>query len=417
MRIFFRGFLVVLLVSLLAGPVFADPSVQEMQKQLQKLMQQVDAQKQQIEALQGKIKEMQPKMAEQAAAAPAAAPTVTSKYKLNIYGKVKFDAIYDTIDMGTDEYIKFIPKAAKTEDKTTFNIRETRLGLAIEGPAYNGWTPRARFETDFYGSDANSRNGALRARLAYVNFSKGDTSITVGQDWNKIASLNPTVLDFAIMGYNGNLWERMPQITVQQKFQGGLEGLVTVYRGRWGDDDDVANATINMPWVGARVGYTGKLIDQEKDAWLALGGAFRTGRANDNDVTPYVAALEVQIPYSYVEFRGEAYMGQGLGFESFHKGGAFNAAGHAILTKGGFAQLGVRPMKDILCTVGYGIDDPKNIDVGDAFYQKSQYSFGNVIYTLMKDINAGIGATYLDTKWETKDEHGWRYQATLTYDF
>jgi hypothetical protein len=137
----------------------------------------------------------------------------------------------------------------------------------------------------------------------------------------------------------------------------------------------------------------------------------------NHDVSPYVAALEVQIPYSFLEFRGEGYIGQGVGFEYFHKGGAFNSEGHAIMTKGGFAQLGAKPMKDLLCTVGYGIDDPKDKDVSGAFYQQSQYTFGNVIYTVTKDINAGIGATYLDTEWDTKTQHGWRYQATLTYDW
>ena len=414
MRMFFRGLVAVLLISLLAGPVYAEPTAKELQNQLERLMRQVDTQKQQIETLQQKINEMKPAMA-----APAAATEVkvNSKYKLNFYGKVKFDAAYDTIDMGTDEFITYIHKNASKQDKTTFTIRETRLGIAIEGPSYNGWTPRGRVETDFYGSDGGSRNGALRARLAYVDLSKDGTSIRVGQDWNKIASLNPTTLDFAIMGYNGNLWERNPQITVQQKFEGGLEGLITVYRGRWSDDDSDVNTTINMPWVGARVGYSGKLIDPDKNAWIALGGAFRNGRALDNDVTPYLTALEVQIPVSYVEFRGEAYMGQGLGYEVFHKGGGFNSNGHAILTKGGFAQLSARPVKDILCTLGYGIDDPKDIDVDDSFYQQSQYTFGNIIYTVVKDVDAGIGATYVDTKWKTQDEHGWRYQASLIYNF
>lgn len=416
MKMFFRGFLVVLLVSFLTGSVYAEPTAKELQTQLEKLMKQVDAQKQQIEALQNKIKDVQPKAA--APAAAAAEVKTSSKYKLDFYGKIKFDAIYDTIDMGTDEFIRYIPKAAKTEDKTTFNIRETRVGIAIEGPSYEGWTPRGRFETDFYGSDGDSRNGALRTRLAYIDFAKGGTSVRIGQDWNKIASLNPTVLDFAIMGFNGNLWERMPQITVQQKFDGGIEGLITVYRARWKDDDDAGVDTqINMPWIGARVGYNGKLLDAEKNAWVALGAAFRSGEANDNDVTPYVTALEVQIPYSYIEFRGEAYMGQGIGFDYFHKGGAYNSNGNAILTKGGFAQLSAKPMKDLLCTIGYGIDDPKDSDVDGAFYQQSQYTFGNVIYTVMKDINAGIGATYVDTEWDTKNQHGWRYQATLTYDW
>jgi len=75
-------------------------------------------------------------------------------------------------------------------------------------------------------------------------------------------------------------------------------------------------------------------------------------------------------------------------------------------------------MKDILCTVGYGIDDPKDIDVdGTSFFQQSQYTFGNIIYTVVKDVDAGIGATYVDTEYKTNSEHGWRYQATLTYNW
>ncbi|MEW6584520.1 MAG: hypothetical protein AB1442_02795 [Nitrospirota bacterium] len=57
-----------------------------------------------------------------------------------IYGKLKFDAIYDTNNLGTDEFIKFVPRTANGEDKSTFNVRDTRLGVAIEGPALNGWT-------------------------------------------------------------------------------------------------------------------------------------------------------------------------------------------------------------------------------------------------------------------------------------
>ncbi|HMK48913.1 MAG TPA: hypothetical protein VK435_02580, partial [Thermodesulfovibrionales bacterium] len=243
MRVFFRVFLVVVLVTFLAGSVYADPSAKDLQGQLERLMKQMDDQKKQIETLQNKINEMA-KQAPQAAAAAPAEVKVNSKYKLNIYGKVKFDAVYDTNNMGTDEFIKFLPKTADGKDKATFNVRDTRLGIAVEGPSVYGWTPRGRFESDFYGNALDSSsNGALRIRLAYVDFSKGDTAIRVGQDWTPIASLNPNTLDFAIMGYNGNLWNRTPQITVTQKLSSGFEGLISAYRYRWSDDNDKFGST------------------------------------------------------------------------------------------------------------------------------------------------------------------------------
>jgi len=424
MKVFFRGFLVVILVAFLAGSVYAEPTVKDLQGQLEKLMKQVDDQKKQIETMQNKIGDMQTKQAPQAATATAAAETkVNSKYKINIYGKLKFDAIYDTNDMGKDEFITFLPKAANGKDKATFNVRDTRLGIAIEGPSYNGWSTKGRFETDFYGNAADSSsNGALRIRLAYLDFAKGDTSVRVGQDWTPIASLNPNTLDFAIAGYNGNLWNRVPQITVQQKFGGGLEGLLSIYRYRWSDDNDKFGSTdittqIQMPWVGAKVGYSGLLLDPERKAWLALGGAVRKGEVKDNDVTPYLLALELQVPFNMFELKGEAYMGQGLGGEYFHKGGSFNTEGHAIMTSGGWAQLNVKPMKDLDLNVGYGIDNPKDSDVAGSFYRQSEYTYGNVIYQIMKDVSAGIEGTYVDTKWDTINQHGWRYTTSLMYNW
>ena len=154
MKVLFRGFLVVVLVTFLAGSVYAEPSAKDLQGQLDRLMKQMDDQKKQIETLRNKINEMQTSQAPQAAAAAPAEVKVNSKYKLNIYGKVKFDAVYDTNNMGTDEFIKFIPRTADGKDKATFNVRDTRLGIAIEGPSVYGWTPRGRFESDFYGNAA-----------------------------------------------------------------------------------------------------------------------------------------------------------------------------------------------------------------------------------------------------------------------
>ena len=55
MKVFFRGLLVVILVAFLAGSVYAEPTVKDLQGQLEKLMKQVDDQKKQIETLQNKI--------------------------------------------------------------------------------------------------------------------------------------------------------------------------------------------------------------------------------------------------------------------------------------------------------------------------------------------------------------------------
>jgi hypothetical protein len=422
-----RGFLCVGLIAFLVGPAFGETSSKDLEVQLEKLMNQVKdmdaamkAQKAEIEALQNKLKELQAKEAAPSAAAPAAVAKeekVTSKYNLKIYGKIKFDGIYDTNNMGRDEFITFIPKNADGKDKATFNVRDTRLGIAITGPSLNGWQATGRFETDFYGSDPNS-NGQLRIRLSYIDFAKGGTSIRVGQDWTQIAYLNPNTIDFAIMGFNGNLWNRVPQVTVRQNFGGGLEGLVTAYR--FLSKDDGANVQIHMPWVGAKLSYTTALFEKTEKAYFAVGASVRNGDAKGNDVTPYLTALEAKIPLPFVELSGEAYMGQGLGLEYFHHlGGDFNARGNAILTRGAWIQASAKPVKDVMVNVGYGLDDPKNDNVGVDFYRKSEYTFGNLQIQLFKDIIAGIEAAYVETDWAatTGPEYGTRFQTSLIYNW
>ena len=97
--------------------------------------------------------------------------------------------------------------------------------------------------------------------------------------------------------------------------------------------------------------------------------------------------------------------------------GAFNAKGHAILTSGGWLQASVKPIKDVTVNVGYGLDNPKDNDVGSDFFQQSRYAFGNVFIQLFKDISVGIEAAHLNTDWATGDEHGTRYQTSLIYNW
>lgn len=419
MKGLFRGFLVVCLIAFLAAPVLGgESSSKQLEKQMDKLMQQVKdmdaamkAQKDEIEALQKKIKDI--KGMEAAPAAAAQDVKVTSKYDIKVYGKLKFDTIYDTNNMGRDEFITYLPANADGQDKTTFNIRDTRFGVAVTGPSLNGWASRGRFESDFYGTDSTSV-GDLRIRLAYIDFEKGGTLFRVGQDWNQIASLNPNTIDFAIMGYNGNLWNRVPQVTVHQDLGGGLKGLITTYRYRWSDDD---NAQIHMPWIGAKLAYSTPFMGSQQKAYIALGAAVRDGEAAGNDVTPYLTALELKVPFPFVEISGEAYMGQGLGGEYFNKGGTFNADGNAILTRGGWIQASAKPIKTVQLNLGYGLNDPKNADVGSSFYQKSQYTFGNIQVKVMEDITAGVEVAHVQTDWATGDQHGTRYQGSIWYNW
>lgn len=353
---------------------------------------------------------------EEASAAPAQ-PTTSSKYPIRFYGKVKLDAIYDTNDLGSSEYITYVPQDADGQSQSTFTARETRLGIATGGPALGDWRTTAKIETDFYGSAPSSGSGSLRIRLAYVDLDSGSTSVRVGQDWIPISTLNPTSTNFTIMAYNGNLWGRVPQATFRQKFSGNVTGLLSAYRCR--DEEDIEHGLscdLTMPWLATGLQIQGDLFGTGDAIQFGVHGAVRNGDVEGRSVTPSLVSAEFKLPWHGFAFQGEAYYGQGLGAEYLHRGGAFNLAGDPIRTSGGFVQLGIRTAEPIRFHIGYGLNDPRDEDLtADEFYRKSTYFFGNAFCDIASDLSLVVEGTQVKTTWSDGTKDGFRIQSSLIF--
>jgi uncharacterized coiled-coil protein SlyX len=407
----------------------AGPTIEEMEGKLLEMQTQMMEMQNQMQALQAQLAAMQEPAAKDSAAEPstqavpvpattaASAPASTSKYPLKFYGKVKVDGIYDSTRMGIDEYILYVPQGADGDSQVTFTARETRFGLNIGGPTFGDWKTTAKIETDFYGSAISGGSGSLRIRLAYIDMTNGKTAVRVGQDWLPVSALNPDTTNFTIMGYNGNLWNRIPQVTVRQKFSENVTGLVSAYRFR--DADDIENGLdfdLEMPWVAAGLKFHGDPFGTGKAASVAINGAVRNGEVEGKGVTPSLVSAEFDLPWQVLSLKGEVYYGEGLGAEYLHKGGAFNLNGDPIQTQGGFIQLGIRAAKPVRLNIGYGLDNPRDEDlVADEFFRKSTYLFGNVYYDFTSDLSMVVEGTQVKTTWSDGTKDGFRFQSSLIF--
>jgi hypothetical protein len=343
---------------------------------------------------------------------------------VQLYGKIKLDAIYDTHNMGTDAFITKLPKGEKT-DRSSFNIKDTRIGLIINGPKVYDWKITARVETDFYGKVyKNDDNGALRIRLAYIDLNNHrGTDIRIGQDYIPIASQMASTLDFLSMGASGNLWDRVPQITVSQTFENGFGILGTAWKSYSSTD----GVEMRMPWVGVKVFYKADLLGTGKPLYLGLGGAYRNGSYKENgisgDVNDYVVAFEWNVPFKVyipVAVKGEAYVGQGLttrDFLVFTKSHYLdNNDVKELKTKGGFIQLTLKPYKKLSFNLGTGLNDPD--DDGAKItedYLKNWRAFGNVLYEFAPNLTFGFEWDHQETKYEDGTEAGNRFMASAIY--
>jgi uncharacterized coiled-coil protein SlyX len=410
----------------------AEPTIEEMEGKLLELQNRMAEMQTQMAALQTQLAAMQEPKAEDFAAktsappvspvpttTPTTAPASTSKYSLKFYGKIKVDGIYDTNSMGSDEFILFVPQTADGQSQATFTARETRLGFNIGGPTFGDWKTTAKLESDFYGSAISGGSGSLRIRLAYIDMTNGQTAVRVGQDWLPVSTLNPATTNFTIMGYNGNLWNRVPQVTVRQKFSENVTGLVSAYRFR--DTDDTENdldVDLLMPWVAAGLRFHGDPFGTGQTASVAVQGAFRNGEVEGESVTPSLVSAEFVLPWQTVSLKGEVYYGKGLGAEYLHRGGAFNLNGEPIQTSGGFIQFGIRAAKPVRLNFGYGLDNPRDTDlVADEFFRKSTYLFGNAYYDFTSDLSMVVEGTQVKTTWSDGTKDGFRLQSSLIFVF
>ncbi|MDE3118715.1 MAG: hypothetical protein KGL03_06835, partial [Nitrospirota bacterium] len=205
----------------------------------------VAAQEQKTEAQ--KVEELPPEQAEGAgqlvrkeeagvhlcAGCLSAIYTEGSKGSITPYGRIELDAIYSSrnnnpLDPG--QFNGYATAAGKGNNATaTLNPRYSVFG--IQADRTDGkHTLTGVVEVDFYGQTDNAGNLPPRLRLANVKYTNDKTSLTAGMDWTPIMALHPDLIDFSIMGYGGNLWQRLPQVTVRHQFNQNLEGLVTVMR-------------------------------------------------------------------------------------------------------------------------------------------------------------------------------------------
>lgn len=326
--------------------------------------------------------------------------TEGSKGSLTPYGRIELDASYSTRNTNPLDPQQFngygTAAGRQGNSSSTLNPRYSVFGIrADRTDGVHSLT--GVVEMDFYGESDSGNNLVPRLRLAYMKYSPNNkTSFTIGQDWNPIMSLLSDAIDFSIMGYTGNLWQRIPQITVRQKFSENVEVLVTAMRFERGLSNCCGNAQsrptsttggngggpgstisfndpVEIPYFGTRAAYhgTGNLAGSMvaanvayryyKSAPTPVGFLVTPGK----DITSYLLGLEVVQPLTkQLSFMGELAYGQALGNEWFRWNQDLNwLTGNPVRTMTSWFQLSYAHSKEYTFLFGYGLDNPNDKDL------------------------------------------------------
>ncbi|MGH9760685.1 MAG: type IV pilus assembly protein FimV [Blastocatellia bacterium] len=319
--------------------------------------------------------------------------------------------------------------------------RQTRLGLRLEGPDMGGAKTSGVLEADFAGGfpsiGIGEDFGVVRLRLAYFKLDWKNTTFEAGQDWTIFSPANPVSIasvatpEFAAAG---NLFARIPQIRVEQRFMdGGISWAGAVLASTTGDYPATGTTpAVLQPGSGAlslrpafesRLALNGKnWLGSKKTATVGLSAHYGWARVA---TTPRNIDLDVMgvagdwfIPFgSRVSLAGEAFFGRNLAafqgdvFQTFVPDFAYRV-GTALVpggprapgTRGGWAQLCVTPpgLNDKLSFYGsFGMDDPRDRDFVTLATHDSRLRNLAVavsgIYKLTQQISWGFEYRRLDT--------------------
>jgi len=365
-------------------------------------------------------------------------------YTFRFSGYFKADICYDGNLSYPGNYALWVMPG---EDRDVMNVtaRQSRLGLDFGwSDMERGINSAAKLEFDFYGlGSAENKSGAMM-RHAYLKFTKGRFSVLAGQTSDVISPLVPSTVNYTVCWDQGNIGYRRPQFRVSalgnigERAMLALDVAATRTLGSdlddlWAGDtlkatsgngiDDGADAAI--PTVQGRLGVT---FYMEGERSVAIGVSGHYGKEeHEQTVLTFTGAdslcgtvsteswsfnTDVKLVLDpKLTIMGEFFMGQNLGTFFGGIGQSVNPANTEIFATGGWGMAAVKPCKRLAVNAGYAFDDPDDEDFdlpkgvsGHTFKDMNSVIFGNVMYSLTKNISAmleisQLKTTYLSRSW------------------
>lgn len=282
------------------------------------------------------------------------------------------------------------------------SVRQTRLGMRVEGAKVGNARLTAILEADFFGGfpsvGIGENFGIVRLRLANARLDWEKTSVTAGQDWMVFAPVNPTSIAAAAipqMAAAGNPWARMPQVKIERKLNKNFTWTGAILAPQTGDYptastfflQPTSGAASRIPFLQSRISFADKnFFGTGKAGSIGLSAHYGrsrifTGATNvRHDVDSAGVALDWNVPFSkQLNLAGEAFFGrnlggfqagvfQGINSDFAYRNGSLTIPGgvRGVGTRGGWTQLGFTPniWKNRFSILGsIGLDDPRDEDL------------------------------------------------------
>jgi hypothetical protein len=312
-----------------------------------------------------------------------------------------------------------------TKDKDNFggDVRQTRLNFSLTGaPIFEGATPRAFAEIDFFGGNTAGAFGdvsiapRLRVAFAELKLANTGTMIRAGQDHDLVLGiiLPQTVghVAFPLSYQAGTVGWRRPGFAVYQTLPVAdmkLEIAASVGRSQW----DATNATASGAASGLPA-FQGRLKVQAKLFEVFVAGLYHQTDINGVGASGSKTSIDTQVitagakaSYMGATLQGAAYTGKNLGPIA---GALVQVQPQAALTLpdgpanidevGAWAQLGYNITPTISAWALAGFANPDDEDLTKATLTRGRNStVSGMLRYQSKGYAAGLEYTMFRTKY------------------
>ncbi len=341
-------------------------------------------------------------------------------FKIVPYGFLWGNMVYAAGRTVPGSYTLYVPPSTtQGEDEFVVDVRNTRLGFDVTGPAipyFNNAASGGKVEIDFQNSVLTTENKpTVMLRHAYFEVKNEQARLLVGQTWDIISPLIPGTLMYSVGWLGGNMGYRRAQFRYERYLDFSDISLATlqVSVNQQVFEDPVTRPAPGLSIVGEppdwpiiqmRVGWT--LGPRGKGARPIVFGV--SGHIGEEQFDVYQGSTllnqavkrrtwsvnaDVRIPFTErFGFQGEFFTGENLG--AFLGGigqGIDSTTFNAIRSNGGWIELWYDFTPQLHARVGYSIDDPVDGDLtngtGRIF---NQFYYANLSYDFTKNFMTGL---------------------------
>jgi hypothetical protein len=337
----------------------------------------------------------------------------SSRFPVKIFGSIVSNTFLNTGEanwLDSPNIVPAGPPAGLPSGSFSSTLRQSRVGASVEGPAIGSMKSSGFFAMDFFGGIPNFQNGQVmgipRLLYAFARLEGARTAIEVGQDHMILAPRNPTSLSamaFPELFRSGNLYLRVPQARIEQKFGSNKAGewqatlgILAPVAGDLVSDfltfvpPNLAGERSRQPAVQARVAWSRRNAETEQGIEIGVSGHTGSERYVTGSVPSRAAALDLDARVGRIGFGGEFFIGKNI--DAF--GGSISQRAKSM---GGFLEARLAATRSLDFNAGFGTDQLIDRNSFPALLTRNPSFFTNVIYRLTPEIATSFEYRWLST--------------------